>query len=996
LNAQRWAQLEELFHRACECDPYERTRVLDECCKGDLELRRSVEMLLASEDSAVRNLQAAVNRGLDAVAFPLVGETISHYRILGGIDTGGMGSVYRAEDIKLGRQVALKFLAEEFARDPAALSRFEREARSASALEHPNICPIYEFGEHAGQPFLAMQLLEGHTLRELMSRNGQGRPPFALPELLSLAVQIAEALDAAHRHGIIHRDIKPANIFVTTEGQAKILDFGLAKPARGEVDQGESKPAAGDSTTAHEPADFRGEPSAPQAFLSRTGAALGTTAYMSPEQARGGKLDARTDIFSFGLVLYEMATGHRAFEGATEPILHDTIFRQAPVPVRRLNPTLPAGFETILRRCLERNPDTRYPTAAQLRADLEVLRTKATRRLPYRRWVAAAAGLTLLSTIASIWVWRHETTLPSPNVNLQQLTTNSWEYPVTASALSPDGHHVAYADTKGLHIKLVGSDSSQLVARPEALRDQKVDWDLQSYAWFPDSSQFIATSHPPTEQNNWAPLSSSISTIWVIPATGGTPRKLRDAAIAWSVSPDGSMIGFGTNSGRLGERELWIMGPDGERARRILQVDAGQAVCCLSFFQDGTRVSYVKTDDSGDTFVTQDLNGGPVATVMGDSEMKSKPDLLWLPDGRLIYSDCFQGSCAYWIERHDIRSGRLIDGARRLTDVVGTFVYGAVAHGASATPNGRLIAFIRSTGSGTSYVADLEAGAIRVGNAAHFTLDEGDEGISDWTPDSRTAIIRSNRGDYSALYRQTLGTDVAEPIIARNEKGLLRDAVLSPDAKWVILLAWPLPFPSGATPPQPQVGRVPIGGGALQQLFSLAPGGTVSCARAPAALCVTAEPTADRKQIVVSPFDPATAVRGRELLRFDRYPGRDLGLAPLTFALSPDGQWVTTSASPAGPLRILSLRGEPARVLPVKDLNVRREIAWTPDGRGVIVTTYRNDAAVLLHVDLQGNAHELFKCESAETCFGRPSPDGHHLGIYQRRTTANIWMLKNF
>jgi Tol biopolymer transport system component len=597
-----------------------------------------------------------------------------------------------------------------------------------------------------------------------------------------------------------------------------------------------------------------------------------------------------------------------------------------------------------------------------------------------------------LTTVSSIWVWRHETALLSPNVKLQQLTTNSWENPVGISVLSPDGRYVAYADTKGLRVKLVGSEGSQLVASPDALRGEKVDWDIQSYAWFPDSSQFIATSHPPTEQNNWAPLSSSISTIWVIPATGGTPRKLRDSAIAWAVSPDGSMISFGTNSGRLGERELWIMGPQGEQARRILQVDAGGALCCLSFFQDGTRVSYVKTDDSGDTFVTQDLNGGPVATVMSDSEMKTKPDLVWLPDGRLIYSDCLgQGSCTYWIERYDIRSGRLTKGAQRLTDVVASFVYGA-----SATPDGRLMAFIRKTQSGTSYVADMEAGANRVGNAAHFTLDEGDEGISDWTPDSRTAIIRSNRGDYSALYRQTLGTDVAEPIIARNEKGLLRDAILSPDAKWVILLAWPLPFPSGATPPQPQVGRVPIGGGALQQLFSLAPGSSVSCARAPATLCVTAEPTADHKQIVVSAFDPENGVRGRELLRFDRYPGRDVGLAPLTFALSPDGQWVTTSASPAGPLRILSLRGEPARVLSVKGLNVKREIAWTPDGRGVIVTTYRNDAAVLLHIDLQGNTHELFKCESAETCFGRPSPDGHHLGIYQRRTTANIWMLENF
>jgi len=218
LTPERWAQIEELFHRAADCDPVCRAELLDGACNGDAELRSSVELLLASEDNAREDIRAAVQSGVETVSFPLLGETVSHYRIVAGLRGGGMGIVYRAEDMKLGRQVALKFLPEESVRSPEALNRFEREARSASALEHPNICPIYEFGEHEGQPFLVMQLLEGRTLRELISESDGTKPPLELPKLLDISLQIVDALEAAHQHGIIHRDIKPANIFVTTKG----------------------------------------------------------------------------------------------------------------------------------------------------------------------------------------------------------------------------------------------------------------------------------------------------------------------------------------------------------------------------------------------------------------------------------------------------------------------------------------------------------------------------------------------------------------------------------------------------------------------------------------------------------------------------------------------------------------------------------------------------------------------------------------------------------
>jgi len=250
------------------------------------------------------------------VAANLLGKKVSHYRVLEMLGGGGMGVVYKAEDIKLSRLVALKFLPEELASDPAALERFEREARAASALEHPNICPVYEFGEHEGQPFIAMQLLSGQTLRERLvvalesPESGDHQKPLQVSELLDLAIQIADGLDAAHSKGIIHRDIKPANIFITTRGEAKILDFGLAKL----VDAGEELAKATSARASHEGCSQQGSPTAafPRPHLTRTGTAMGTAPYMSPEQIQGERLDARADLFSLGAVLYQMATGRPA------------------------------------------------------------------------------------------------------------------------------------------------------------------------------------------------------------------------------------------------------------------------------------------------------------------------------------------------------------------------------------------------------------------------------------------------------------------------------------------------------------------------------------------------------------------------------------------------------------------------------------------------------------------------------------------------------------
>jgi serine/threonine protein kinase/tetratricopeptide (TPR) repeat protein len=400
MDAERWKRIDELLQAALRVPFEQQEEFLRQECAGDAELLEEVHSLLVSHRHAGSFLDAPAFSPADmptqtadpatiAMTFrSMAGETVSHYRVLNRLGSGGMGVVYEAEDIKLGRRVAMKFLPGEVASDRTAFERMQREARSASALDHPNICSIHELGEHDGQPFIVMQLLEGETLRGWIDRTSIMNKHSRLNGAMDLAIQITRGLEAAHQKNIIHRDIKPENIFVTVRGEVKILDFGLAK-----VMEDQKEPDLQSDLTADTAA-----PGEESLTLTRTGAKMGTAFYMSPEQIRGEKLDARSDLFSLGLVLFEMVTGRRAFRGSTGAAVHDAVLHGSPVPVRELNPAVPAGVESVIRRSLEKERDRRYQSARELHTDLERINLRRS-STPGRIGTGIAAGFLLLSLI---------------------------------------------------------------------------------------------------------------------------------------------------------------------------------------------------------------------------------------------------------------------------------------------------------------------------------------------------------------------------------------------------------------------------------------------------------------------------------------------------------------------------------------------------------------------------------------------------------------------
>ena len=956
MTAEQWQTAWTIYQAARELPPEDR-RAAVQAASADPQIVREVFELLelpAEEENEPR----AADR---------VGTQVGRYQVEALLGRGGVGEVYTARDTDLDRQVALKFLRPEGIGDPAAVRRFVREAKAASALNHPNILTIHEVIDSSADLAIAMELVEGDDLSTV---RGVAQPA---ERVIQIGQQIARALAAAHRAGLIHRDIKPENILVRKDGYVKLVDFGLARHVS-------SEPAARMAPQRSQSVDTGVRPGESDV----TGFA-GTLRYLSPEQARGEAISPASDIFSFGLVLYEIVTGQHPFPadspiGTVEAILHGVA---APPSSHH---AIPAELDRLILRMLAKDAAAR-PGAeqiAEILADLERSLT-APRSAPWAR-AGAWAAVGVLSAAAGFAVWRWPRTAQPANApTFQQVTTLVAENRATAAAISPNGKWTAYANADGLFIQPTENNSPKPLQSP-------ANFTVNRLVWSPDGTKLLASGFSGAE---------STSEVWLISATGGAPRLLHAHARQAAFSPDGTRIAF-INEDRS---EIWTMDAGGAGARKVL--GGREELFLLVFWSaDGKRLAYVRRRLWAETDIPNPATDIVHASRYESAELSTGRILAQsagipiasavpLSDGRLLFVlagnpsgekwGYLSAGRAVWEVKTDPATGAFMEEPRKIAEMEKRTKIQSL----SATADGRRIMVVKRTDQTTVFLGDFDPAPPRLTNVRRIILDERTNYPHAWTRDSRTLIFESDRNGNSDLFKQSLDRQTPEPIAATSQvKTQFPQAwfgleQLAPDGRTVLFALRPEPAKSREF----RLMRVPLEGGTPEFVDIGGPLDEFRCAVG-GSRCVLRTAVA-AQYFAFHELDPFRG-RGRELAR-TAWSRNILG----DWDLSADGMQVAipNHYSRDARIRIVSLQpgtNQPREgELTVPGLTDLRGAVWAADGSGWFVTTDADTAVQMFFVFPDGRSHLLGDIQG----WAVPAPDGRHVAFVNRSTASNAWVL---